>query len=89
MSLSLTISDNSHAEPQLTGVSLCLPSAADTEGILEAVNSHLPAQIRVFDLRRVTKRFDAKLQCSARSYQYMSPTFAFTPLEGVVSEQYR
>ena len=63
--------------------------AADTEGILDAVNEHLPAQIRVFDMRRVTKRFDAKQQCNARSYQYMSPTFAFAPLETTVSEQYR
>ena len=73
----------------MTRLTLRPSPAADTEGILDAINSHLPAQIRVFDLRRVTKRFDAKLQCSARSYHYMSPTFAFTPLEGVVSEQYR
>ncbi|KAF0288122.1 tRNA pseudouridine synthase A [Amphibalanus amphitrite] len=66
-----------------------LKMAADTEGILEAINSHLPDQIRVFDMRRVTKRFDAKQQCCARTYQYMSPTFAFAPLEAVVSEQYR
>ncbi|XP_037092694.1 tRNA pseudouridine synthase A-like [Pollicipes pollicipes] len=59
------------------------------DGILEAVNAHLPAQIRVFDMKRVTKRFDAKLQCCARTYHYVSPSFAFSPSPELISEQYR
>ncbi|ODN01569.1 tRNA pseudouridine synthase A, mitochondrial [Orchesella cincta] len=55
----------------------------------DAVNKHLPDQIRVMDFRRVTHGFDAKIACSARTYLYMIPTFAFVPLEQEVTESYR
>lgn len=66
-------------------VSLMVPIDLD----VESVNKHLPDQIRVMDYRRVTKGFDAKLQCSSRTYLYMMPTFAFTPLDQNVQESYR
>jgi len=68
---------------------LVSPSQVADADFLESVNSHLPTQIRVFQLKRVTKRFDAKHQCCARTYLYMSPTFAFCPLERPVTEEFR
>lgn len=66
-------------------VSMMVPKDFD----VDAVNKHLPDQIRVMDYRRVTKGFDAKLQCCSRTYLYMIPTFAFTPLEEQVVENFR
>lgn len=66
-------------------VSMMVPKDFD----VDAVNKHLPDQIRVMDFRRVTKGFDAKLQCCSRTYLYMIPTFAFTPLEEPVVENFR
>lgn len=66
-------------------VSLLVPKDLD----VDSVNKHLPDQIRVMDYRRVTKGFDAKNTCCARTYLYMIPTFAFAPLEQAVTESYR
>jgi tRNA pseudouridine38-40 synthase len=49
------------------------------DNILEEVNSHLSPQIRAVGFVRTTKKFDCKLSCSARSYEYVLPTFAFAP----------
>ena len=53
------------------------------------INAHLPADIRVQDIRRVTKNFNSKNSCDARTYLYLTPTFAFCPLEETVTESYR
>ncbi|XP_062511886.1 pseudouridylate synthase 1 homolog [Corticium candelabrum] len=49
------------------------------ENALDLINSQLPAQIRVMGLIQTTKKFDCKHWCSSRSYEYLSPTFAFAP----------
>ncbi|XP_033209333.1 tRNA pseudouridine synthase A isoform X2 [Belonocnema kinseyi] len=54
-------------------VSLKLPEHANKEDI----NKFLPEDIRVFGLRRVTKGFNSKHQCDARTYAYTLPTYAF------------
>ena len=56
---------------------------------ISKINQHLPPCIRVMGLKRVTKGFDAKLNCDARTYSYMIPTFAFAPLEEIITENYR
>lgn len=66
-------------------ISMMVPKTFD----VDVVNKLLPDQIRVMDFRRVTKGFDAKIACCARTYLYMIPTFAFTPLEESVTESYR
>ena len=43
----------------------------------EDINKFLPEDIRVFGLRRVTKGFNSKHQCDARTYAYTLPTYAF------------
>ncbi|KAK3524130.1 hypothetical protein QTP70_018033 [Hemibagrus guttatus] len=49
------------------------------ENILEKINTHLPSQIRVLGLKRVTGGFNSKNNCDARTYSYMLPTIAFSP----------
>jgi len=58
-------------------------------GMVESINSHLPADIRVQGIKRVTKNFNSKNNCDARTYLYMTPTFAMCPLETVTTESYR
>ena len=40
-----------------------------------SVNRFLPSDIRVFDVKRVTKSFNAKIACSSRRYQYLFPSY--------------
>ncbi|KAF1377392.1 hypothetical protein PFLUV_G00200350 [Perca fluviatilis] len=49
------------------------------EDIIEKINEHLPPQIRVLGLKRVTQGFNSKNNCDARTYAYMLPTVAFSP----------
>ncbi|XP_041826845.1 tRNA pseudouridine synthase A isoform X2 [Melanotaenia boesemani] len=48
------------------------------EDIIEKINEHLPPQIRVLGLKRVTQGFNSKNNCDARTYSYMLPTVAFS-----------
>lgn len=47
--------------------------------------------MKVFGARRVTKGFNSKSQCDARTYAYMLPTVAFVPPEEATSslEEFR
>lgn len=56
-------------------VSLKLPENPDKT----VINKFLPDVIRVFGIKRVTKGFNSKNQCDARTYRYIIPTFAFVP----------
>lgn len=40
-------------------------------------------------IRRVTKGFNSKVNCDARTYSYTLPTFAFAPHSEPISEDYR
>ncbi|XP_034939398.1 tRNA pseudouridine synthase A isoform X2 [Chelonus insularis] len=55
--------------------SVKLPEYATKENI----NAFLPKQIRVFGLKRVTKGFNSKSNCNARTYTYTLPTYALAP----------
>lgn len=44
---------------------------------LKAFNEDLPEEIRLFAIERVTKGFNAKDQCNARTYTYTMPSIAF------------
>lgn len=57
-------------------VSLKLRLIDDT---IDKINEHLPPQIRVLGLKRVTQGFNSKNNCDARTYSYMLPTVAFSP----------
>lgn len=59
------------------------------ENIVSTINSHLPPDIKVQGVRRVTKNYNCKEQADARTYLYLTPTFAFSPVEELVTEQWR
>ncbi|XP_030370489.1 tRNA pseudouridine synthase A isoform X2 [Scaptodrosophila lebanonensis] len=57
---------------------------------LKKFNEDLPEQIRLFGVERVTKGFNAKEQCNARTYTYTLPTIAFADCnEDIKQETYR
>uniref|UniRef100_A0A1B6LRV2 Pseudouridylate synthase 1 homolog n=2 Tax=Graphocephala atropunctata TaxID=36148 RepID=A0A1B6LRV2_9HEMI len=66
-------------------LSMKLPENVD----MEAINQHLPEQIRAMAVMRVTKGFNCKSNCDGRTYSYMTPTFAFGPHDDNVSESFR
>lgn len=66
-------------------VSLKLPDHIE----ISTINTFLPPEIRVMGAKKVTKGFDCKSSCDARTYMYMIPTFAFTPMTTSVTEDYR
>lgn len=45
---------------------------------MEVINSYLPPEIRVIGIKRVTKGFNSKIRCDARTYSYTLPTFALS-----------
>ncbi|KAM6901982.1 pseudouridylate synthase 1 homolog [Lycodopsis pacificus] len=49
------------------------------EDSVEKINEHLPPQVRILGLKRVTQGFNSKNNCDARTYAYMLPTVAFSP----------
>lgn len=49
------------------------------DDIAGKINEHLPTQIRVLGLKRVTQGFNSKNNCDGRTYSYMIPTVAFSP----------
>ena len=54
-----------------------ITSFAADELDIPALNQDLPEQIRVFASERVTKGFNAKDQCNARTYTYTLPSISF------------
>lgn len=71
---------------------VCSLKIAEPESISDFIlklNEELPEKIRVFNLIRATKGFDAKNACSHRTYAYMCPSFAFAHVDEVTSEAFR
>lgn len=52
------------------------------QDLVEKINEHLPPQIRVLGMKRVTQGFNSKNHCDARTYSYLLPTVAFCPKDG-------
>ncbi len=44
--------------------------------LIPRINDHLPDQIRVFSMTRVTKSFHSRFYCNERAYEYVMPTYA-------------
>lgn len=68
-------------------VSVKLPD--DVADIPVAINKHLPESIRVMKAVRTTKGFNCKTWCDSRTYSYLSPTYAFAPVDQVTNSDYR
>lgn len=47
--------------------------------LVDAINSHLPAQVQVMGVTRVTAGFDARKLCDRRRYEYIMPAWVFNP----------
>ncbi|XP_063993188.1 pseudouridylate synthase 1 homolog [Diachasmimorpha longicaudata] len=54
---------------------------------IDDINKFLPKEIRVFGIKRVTKGFNSKSQCNARTYTYTLPAFAFAPDDPTLVER--
>lgn len=50
------------------------PMALDQEDFVARLNAHLPPQIRALFVNRVTMRFDARVHCDRRRYEYYLPS---------------
>lgn len=61
-------------------VSLKMVMDESQNRVVEKINDHLPAQIRVFGAHRVTNGFDSRKHCDKRRYEYCLPAWAFNPL---------
>lgn len=66
-------------------VSLKLPEDTD----INLINEHLPPQIRVVCMKKTTKGFNSKVNCDARTYSYVLPTYAFSPPDVEPCESFR
>ena len=51
----------------------------DLEDPAALINTHLPPHIRVMSVKRVTKGFNCRHACVARTYEYLMPTYALAP----------
>ncbi|KAI3661955.1 hypothetical protein MP638_005996 [Amoeboaphelidium occidentale] len=68
-----------HALSQLVSFKMLMKSE-DKAQVIDDINKELPEQIRVLDYVRVTKHFNAKPMCDGRIYEYVMPTFVFSPI---------
>nr|XP_022908375.1 tRNA pseudouridine synthase A-like [Onthophagus taurus] len=66
-------------------VSIKLPEMLD----IEKINDNLPEVIRIFGYKRVTKGFNSKSSCDARTYFYMLPTITFSDKEETSLKDFR
>lgn len=53
---------------------------------VDAINSDLPKDIKIFAVKRVTKGFNSKSTCDARTYSYTLPTYALTKHDETFNE---
>uniref|UniRef100_A0A7S4H854 Pseudouridine synthase I TruA alpha/beta domain-containing protein n=1 Tax=Guillardia theta TaxID=55529 RepID=A0A7S4H854_GUITH len=67
-----------HALGNVVGLKLLINPDVD---MVEEVNKHLPSDIRVLDIKRVTKSFHAQQLANGRQYHYLIPTFVFESCE--------
>ena len=51
----------------------------DLEDPVTLINAHLPPQIKVMAVKKVTKSFDSRYACGGRMYEYVMPTYTFAP----------
>lgn len=68
---------------------ICSLKMLQEDDTIPKVNTFLPPDIRLQGLVKVTKNFNCKSQADARTYLYMTPTFAFSPVTDIVTEQWR
>ncbi len=55
------------------------------QSLIPLINEHLPDQIRVVSLTRVTKSFHSRYYCDERAYEYVMPTYALLAVNNSTS----
>ena len=77
-----------HAYGQVVCAKLLVPSEDHTSpelcAVVDAVNEHLPPDIRLLGIRRVANTFDARKLANGRYYRFLVPSFAFFPKDKVL-----
>ena len=70
-----------HAAGNLLTLKLMLepPQVPAGQTLVEYVNTLLPPQVRLWDIRRVQSAFNARTSCDSRMYEYLLPTYVFLP----------
>jgi len=69
-----------HAFGQVISLRMGLkPEPELIEKFRRKLNQALPKDMHVFKVHRTSKNFDSKRKCSGRLYEYLIPTFLFTP----------
>ncbi|XP_029431167.1 tRNA pseudouridine synthase A-like isoform X2 [Rhinatrema bivittatum] len=62
---------------------------ATNQNMVEKINAHLPAEIRILGVTRMTRSFNSKTFCDARTYSYTLPTFALSRCQAVPDPGFR
>ncbi|XP_052772417.1 pseudouridylate synthase 1 homolog [Mya arenaria] len=68
---------------------LSLKIGVNMPDLLDRINEKLPEEIRAMDIIRTTKGFNSKNHCTGRTYNYLLPTLAFSPVEENATFAYR
>ena len=70
-----------HAFGQVVSLKMSLGDDSDAQKnkFIEALSKELPRDIAVFDVLKVNKKFNSKISCTGRQYEYLIPTFLFEP----------
>lgn len=68
---------NNEFKQKFTNFTLNRPFSVAIDVCIEDLNKDLPSDIRVFGMKRATRKFDARFNCTARTYSYTLPTIAF------------
>ncbi|PWW73498.1 tRNA pseudouridine synthase [Tuber magnatum] len=61
------------------GNAISLKLIIEDPDIIQKINSHLPAQIRVWGIVRTVGSFSSYQQCDSRRYEYLVPSHCFLP----------
>ncbi|RKO85249.1 pseudouridine synthase, partial [Blyttiomyces helicus] len=51
----------------------------ELDNLVERINKHLPAQIRIWGYVRTQNSFNCKTSCDSRVYEYLLPTYVLQP----------
>lgn len=77
------------AAKQICSARLLLNESSDLAERRAALNDCLPPEIRVFDIVKVTRAFNAKRFCGARTYGYYMPSFALAHVDEKTGDDFR
>jgi tRNA pseudouridine38-40 synthase len=58
---------------------ISLKLIVEEPNIVQTINEHLPAQIRVWGIERTNGAFSCYQTCDSRWYEYLIPTYSFIP----------